>query len=215
MHGLQGDGPGMRVWQHLPRNPLAVHGLQGDGPGMRVWQHLPRNPLAVRGIHSRCKVCQATDRVCACGKAYRGIARKCPGCWRANLPCSARLARARAYQNTRRSRKRASEVAGPVSAEVYAAIASSGPCVYCGAAAAHVDHVRPLARGGWEHPDNLVAACAPCNQSKGSRLLAEWRPERVAYGVAHSPKVAAEMARLTAELAELAELAEAVEQAAS
>ncbi len=129
------------------------------------------------------------------------------------LPASERSSRSRRYSGTRRARKRAAEVIGPVPAEVYAAIAVSGPCVYCGAPTAHVDHVRPLARDGWEHPDNLVPACAWCNGSKGSRMLTEWRPDRVAHGVMHSGKVAAELARLTAEVAELGELAELAEVA--
>ncbi len=61
-----------------------------------------------------------------------------------------------------------------------------------------VDHVHPLARGGWEHETNLVPACDFCNLSKKDRLLTEWRrSDRVAYGVEHSAKVAAEYARLT------------------
>jgi len=116
-------------------------------------------------------------------------------------------AQRRATDNTRRARKRAAEVTGPVSVEVYMAILASGPCVYCGAPAAHVDHVRPLARGGWEHPDNLVPACQSCNLSKHAALLTEWRPDRVSHGATHSVKVSAELDRLTTELAELAEVA--------
>jgi hypothetical protein len=111
----------------------------------------------------------------------------------------------RASSNAYRARKLAAEVAGPVSPEVYAAVRAEGPCVYCGAPAEHVDHVRPLARGGWEHRSNLVPACAPCNVSKGDRLLTEWRPELVEHGALVSPLVAAELARLLdVEAAELA-----------
>ena len=73
--------------------------------------------------------------------------------------------------------------------------------MYCGGAAAHVDHVRPLSQGGAEWEENLVPACQGCNLSKGDRLLSAWLPERVAYGVACSPKVAAEAVRLTLTLA--------------
>jgi len=162
---------------------------------------------AYRGTGSQCMACRATDRVCACGKAYRGTTRQCMACWTDSLPRPVHSARVRASNNTRRARKRAAEVAGPVPAEVYAAIAASGNCVYCGADSAHVDHIRPLSRGGWEHESNLVPACAHCNLSKSFALLTEWRPDRVAYGVAHSVKVAAELARLTAEAVELAEVA--------
>jgi hypothetical protein len=71
--------------------------------------------------------------------------------------------------------------------------------VYCGEKATTVDHVRPLARGGWEHESNLVPACTFCNCSKNDSLLTTWRLSgRVAYGVTHSPKVEGEYARLLA-----------------
>jgi len=41
-------------------------------------------------------------------------------------------------------------------------------CYYCGDNnATHVDHVVPKAMGGGDELDNLVAACATCNQRKG------------------------------------------------
>ena len=43
-------------------------------------------------------------------------------------------------------------------------------CYYCGIDnATHVDHVVPKAMGGGDELDNLVAACASCNQRKGSK----------------------------------------------
>ncbi len=160
-----------------------------------------------QGTNRQCMSCQATERVCACGHAYRGTSSQCAACRNAALPPGVLAARRRGRGNARRARKRAAEVSGPVSAEVYAAIAVSGPCVYCGGDAKHVDHIRALFRGGQECEANLVPACAPCNLSKGSRLLTEWRPDRVSHGATHSPKVAAELARLTAEAVELAEVA--------
>ncbi len=51
-------------------------------------------------------------------------------------------------------------------------------CVYCGSALglenATLDHVIPLSRGGSHYPGNLVSACQPCNQLKGSLLPAEF-----------------------------------------
>lgn len=45
-------------------------------------------------------------------------------------------------------------------------------CRYCGArapdVALHVDHVTPVALGGTDLHDNLVAACVDCNAGKGS-----------------------------------------------
>ena len=51
-----------------------------------------------------------------------------------------------------------------------------GRCSYCGATGVRmtVDHVVPLSRGGGNEPANLVAACRPCNSSKGSKTLEEW-----------------------------------------
>ena len=44
-------------------------------------------------------------------------------------------------------------------------------CHYCGQAATTIDHVWPKSRGGDDHPNNLVRACAACNSSKGTRSL--------------------------------------------
>jgi hypothetical protein len=51
-------------------------------------------------------------------------------------------------------------------------------CVYCGSGRdLHCDHVHPVALGGGHEMENLVTACAPCNLSKGSKTVAEWRPD--------------------------------------
>ncbi|MGP5121968.1 HNH endonuclease [Glutamicibacter ardleyensis] len=52
-------------------------------------------------------------------------------------------------------------------------------CPYCGQTlnyknrrarnGAQVDHVIPHARGGSDHPSNLIVCCAACNASKGER----------------------------------------------
>jgi hypothetical protein len=42
-------------------------------------------------------------------------------------------------------------------------------CQYCGQEANTVDHVIPIALGGTDEPNNLVAACARCNYSKGKK----------------------------------------------
>ena len=46
-------------------------------------------------------------------------------------------------------------------------------CVYCGAPAAHMDHLVPKAQGGTDDPANLVPACAKCNLTKGARTPEE------------------------------------------
>ncbi|MGV9284848.1 RNA-guided endonuclease IscB [Streptomyces sp. NPDC003730] len=58
-------------------------------------------------------------------------------------------------------------------------------CAYCGVAGVrlNVEHVRPRSRGGSDRISNLVLACVPCNQAKGSRTVEDFlahRPERLA-----------------------------------
>lgn len=50
----------------------------------------------------------------------------------------------------------------------------SSPCVYCGAAAEHLDHLFPLARRGLHCRDNLVPACATCNVRKRAMDPFDW-----------------------------------------
>lgn len=48
-------------------------------------------------------------------------------------------------------------------------------CRYCGRGAPEyrleIDHVTPVACGGSDHPDNLIAACCDCNAGKSWGLL--------------------------------------------
>jgi 5-methylcytosine-specific restriction endonuclease McrA len=54
-------------------------------------------------------------------------------------------------------------------------------CVYCGATQAlSGDHIVPLSQGGSNALTNLVTACRPCNLSKASSTLEEWRVRRSA-----------------------------------
>lgn len=66
-------------------------------------------------------------------------------------------------------------------------------CRYCGATAPdvklHVDHVIPIALGGTDKPNNLVAACKDCNAGKTSTnpnddLVANVKESALAYATA-------------------------------
>jgi 5-methylcytosine-specific restriction endonuclease McrA len=52
-------------------------------------------------------------------------------------------------------------------------------CFWCSAplTAYEIDHILPLARGGSNHPNNVVLACPTCNRRKGDNLpFSEWLP---------------------------------------
>jgi len=48
-------------------------------------------------------------------------------------------------------------------------------CQYCGRKAPdvilHIDHIRPLSKGGSSNKDNLITACQECNYGKSDVLL--------------------------------------------
>lgn len=39
----------------------------------------------------------------------------------------------------------------------------------------HIDHKKPLSRGGSNYPRNIQLLCQRCNQSKGAKTMSEWR----------------------------------------
>ncbi len=54
-------------------------------------------------------------------------------------------------------------------------------CVYCGSSEnLTVDHIRPKSKGGSDTADNLVTACRPCNQAKGSMHVDVFMQSQVA-----------------------------------
>ena len=54
-------------------------------------------------------------------------------------------------------------------------------CTYCGSdKQLEGDHIVPLSRGGSNAFVNLATACRPCNLSKGSKTVEEWRAARSA-----------------------------------
>ena len=51
-------------------------------------------------------------------------------------------------------------------------------CRWCGAPATTVDHIAPRIHHGGDDLGNLVAACGPCNYSRGARVHSAARPSR-------------------------------------
>lgn len=83
------------------------------------------------------------------------------------------VVRLRTYVNVRRRR----EASGARRLRIY--IRDKFRCQYCGtkteAQALTLDHIFPRSRGGRSAPENLVAACVPCNSRKGDRTPEEAR----------------------------------------
>jgi 5-methylcytosine-specific restriction endonuclease McrA len=75
-------------------------------------------------------------------------------------------------------RERWSVLAADVPPELLAVIRRD-PCAYCGSRYdVTLDHIVPLAAGGEHVPENLAAACRPCNASKKDRALLLFLLER-------------------------------------
>ena len=55
-------------------------------------------------------------------------------------------------------------------------------CYWCGMDADTVDHIIPVAKGGTDVDDNLVAACRKCNFSKRDKLPDEFIMEKMRRG---------------------------------
>lgn len=59
-----------------------------------------------------------------------------------------------------------------------------GCCAYCGKKPdqLHREHVIPLRRGGTHSVGNILPACPPCNYSKKTKTIMEWRLRRERSG---------------------------------
>lgn len=52
----------------------------------------------------------------------------------------------------------------------------AGRCAYCQSSGEEIDHVYPMVLGGGNCRQNVVPACAFCNNSKHNKPLGEWVP---------------------------------------
>jgi 5-methylcytosine-specific restriction endonuclease McrA len=46
-------------------------------------------------------------------------------------------------------------------------------CAYCGGDFDHIDHVKPISKGGYHCLSNLRPSCRKCNEEKGAEWLSE------------------------------------------
>jgi 5-methylcytosine-specific restriction endonuclease McrA len=63
----------------------------------------------------------------------------------------------------------------------------SWSCQYCGEVERSemtIDHIIPIARGGTDEPENLIAACKRCNYSKQDKVVGD--PNRAVFFERHS-----------------------------
>jgi 5-methylcytosine-specific restriction endonuclease McrA len=83
----------------------------------------------------------------------------------------------RTSRRRRRALERTNAIGAVTATDVRAILAENGGrCVYCDKRpATTLDHRVPLSRGGAHAVFNLAGACQPCNSSKGSKLVAEWK----------------------------------------
>lgn len=67
----------------------------------------------------------------------------------------------------------------------------NGRCFYCSTPierdAATADHKQPISRGGADHCENVVAACAPCNHEKDNMTTEEYQVFRALSRPKDSP----------------------------
>ncbi|MCX5376769.1 HNH endonuclease [Streptomyces sp. NBC_00091] len=76
-------------------------------------------------------------------------------------------------------------------------------CAYCGATGVplNIEHVRPRGRGGSDRVSNLVLACVPCNQAKGTLRVEEFlidQPARLGSVIAQLRRPLQDVAAMNA-----------------
>lgn len=125
------------------------------------------NPDVVRFCSHECRYAQQLDD--ARNSTTRAAAARQ---WRIDNP-----ALHKANTTRRTARRRSAGILSVTSRDIIRLVERfDGRCAYCRERPyQHLDHVVPIARGGRHGIGNLLPACAQCNLSKGSRLLADWR----------------------------------------
>jgi 5-methylcytosine-specific restriction endonuclease McrA len=74
-----------------------------------------------------------------------------------------------------RARKRSNTIQKFTKAQLEQRMSVFGfQCAYCGGSFDHIDHVKPISKGGYHCLSNLRPACKKCNQEKHNKSLSEW-----------------------------------------
>jgi len=91
-----------------------------------------------------------------------------------------RLRNPDAVRASRKARALMRRAGGKVSASTVREIRARRVCAACGDihALMEIDHIKPVSRGGTNHPSNLQLLCKPCNQSKWTYDYEEWLANR-------------------------------------
>lgn len=158
-----------------------------------------RNARSSDGRQAWCKACtleykrkwrddnrdqvRATNRVQA--KAYRENNPEKVRAWKHadyERASDAYKERTRQWNEANRERRRSHQRAykermaavDHASVAEYTEILRRDPCCYCGDAMDVIDHIDPLKLSSDHSPDNLTAACAPCNSDKRAKPLLIW-----------------------------------------
>lgn len=143
--------------------------LDGDGLDLLAALRLRDQPLrqcrfSLRGMARSQSRGGSGVRAClGCGKPVANGGR-CPGCKRRNAQRRKDQGLTGERGSTHASRERRRRVLAR----------ANHRCFYCSAPADVADHYQPLAAGGSDAEDNLVAACQPCNSKKGDQAPAEF-----------------------------------------
>lgn len=69
---------------------------------------------------------------------------------------------------TKFKKKKSSNRGPKTTTKIYVHKRDGGKCFYCGGKSKTVDHLIPMAHGGGNGSDNLVACCEPCNHNRGT-----------------------------------------------
>ncbi|MFF4021460.1 HNH endonuclease [Nocardia elegans] len=167
-------------------------------PRLKKAEYERRRALETPGVTKYCGKCHSVKPVADYGRQAKtcdGLNTDCRSCdvlrksswrisnpernregqriWRENNPLVNRL-----HDGVSRARKAGCEVQPITPDDLLAHWKAEGidsdSCVYCSGPFEHLDHATPIARGGAHSLENVVPACAACNESKYNRTAEEF-----------------------------------------